>query len=71
MAEPGTTRRRVLRAAAALPALAFPCPVRAEPVEAPAVPLIEPSRDERLARYRLLAARAQAAAETGWFPSRK
>lgn len=67
MAKPGTTRRRVLGAAAALPAFALPCPVRAEPVQAPSVPADRALWNERLARYLQLAARAQAAAETGWF----
>jgi hypothetical protein len=67
MAKPGTTRRRVLGAAAALPSLALSFPVRAKPVEAPPLPADRILWNERLARYRRLAARAQVAAETGWF----
>jgi hypothetical protein len=65
MAKPGTTRRRVLRAAASIPFLPL-TPVRAEPVEA----LPHGDREEwdrNLARYRNLAARAKKAEETGWF----
>ncbi|HYD37454.1 MAG TPA: hypothetical protein VEA60_07565, partial [Allosphingosinicella sp.] len=69
----GTTRRRVLGAAAALPALALPTPVIARtPVESRGTRQSGTAADrtlwnDRLARYRRLAARAQAAAETGWF----
>lgn len=67
MAKPGTTRRRVLGAAAALSALALPSPVRGEPVETPPVPADRILWNQRLARYCQLFARAQAAAEAGWF----
>lgn len=67
MAKPGTTRRSVLHAVAALPALAMPTGVRAEPFEAPPPPADRAVWNARLARYRHLAARAKAAAETGWF----
>jgi hypothetical protein len=63
MAKPGTTRRRVLGAAAAIPLLSLTS-VRAEPVDAP------PDRqlwDCNLAHYHRLAARAKKAEETGWF----
>jgi len=65
MARHGTTRRRVLRAAATIPFLPL-TPVRAEPVEALPVPDREPW-DRNLARYRALAARAKKAEQTGWF----
>jgi hypothetical protein len=62
---PSISRRRVLGAAAVLPAFALSPPVRAEPVEA----LPSSARrlwTARLTRYRRLAAEAQAIAETGW-----
>jgi hypothetical protein len=65
MAKPGTTRRRVLRAAASIPFLPL-APARAEPVEAPTLADRE-AWDQNLARYRHLAARAKKAEETGWF----
>lgn len=66
MAKHGTTRRRVLTAAASIPFLAL-TPVRAEPAEAPA---FHPDRelwDRNLNRYNRLAAQAKKAEETGWF----
>jgi hypothetical protein len=66
MAKPGTTRRRILRAAASIPLLPL-TPVRAEPIEAPASPLDRKLWDRNLARYHRLAARAKKAEETGWF----
>lgn len=66
MAKPGTTRRRVLRAAATIPFLPLTS-VRAEPVEAPACPSDREVWDRNLARYQGLAARAKKTEETGWF----
>jgi len=62
-----TTRRALLGAAASLPVLAFPTSAR--PARNRGTP---PAADQaewnaRLTRYRHLAARAEAAAETGWF----
>lgn len=67
MAQPGTTRRRILRAAASISFLPLTA-VRAEPVEA-APPLFADRQlwDRNLARYRNLAARAKRVEETGWF----
>ncbi|MEA3036646.1 MAG: hypothetical protein QOH04_2418 [Sphingomonadales bacterium] len=71
-----TTRRTLLGAAAGLlPAIALgeggsrPSLVRPEPVEGPVYPSSADRTlwNNRLARYRRLAARAKAAAETGWF----
>lgn len=69
-----TSRRALLGAAASLPVLAISTPVRPEPVETKSTAgqrLLFPSSrtlwNQRLARYRRLAARAEAAAETGWF----
>jgi hypothetical protein len=66
MAKPGTTRRRVLSAAASIPFLALTS-VRAEPVEALASPPDRELWDRNLARYRHLAARARRTEEAGWF----
>jgi hypothetical protein len=64
-----TSRRALLGAAAAIPFLPLSAPVRAEPVEAPLFPspAVQAEWNARLARYQALAARAKAAAETGWF----
>lgn len=65
MAKPGTTRRRILRAAASIPFLPLTL-VRGGPVEA--LPLADRMAwDRNLTRYRDLAARAKRAEETGWF----
>jgi hypothetical protein len=68
MSKPGTTRRRVLCAAAALPALALPTPViaRSEATRQSSSVANE-IWNARLSRYQALAERAKAAAETGWF----
>lgn len=67
--EPSISRRRILGAAAALPFVAVPKSVRAEPVEAASFsePPDKAEWTARLARYRGLAERTRAAAETGWF----
>lgn len=69
-----TTRRALLGAAAALPIAALSRSIRAEPVATKSTEgLLLPSLaaqaewTTRLTRYRHLAARAKAAAETGWF----
>lgn len=61
--EPSISRRRILGAAAALPLAALPAP-GAEAVRASADRGLW---ETRLARYRVLAERTRAAAETGWF----
>ena len=62
-----TSRRALLGAAATLPVLAL-APASAARGQLPAtVPIDRSLWDERLARYQALAARAKAAAETGWF----
>ena len=62
-----TSRRALLGAAATLPVLAL-APASAARGQLPAtVPIDRSLWDERLARYRRLAAQAEAAAETGWF----
>ncbi|HEX8512979.1 MAG TPA: hypothetical protein VF688_07710 [Allosphingosinicella sp.] len=66
MAKPGTTRRRVLRAAASIPFLPLAA-IRAEPVEASAFAPERELWDRNLARYHRLAAQAKKAKETGWF----
>jgi hypothetical protein len=64
--EPSTTRRRVLGAAAALPIAALlPAPVIASAAKQSS-PEAE-TWHRRLTRYRCLAARAEQAAESGWF----
>jgi hypothetical protein len=69
MAKPGTTRRRVLGAAAALPALALPSHViaRSEATRQSSATADWIIWNARLTRYRYIAARAKEAAETGWF----
>jgi hypothetical protein len=64
-----TSRRALLGAAAAIPFLPLSASVQAEPVETPPFPspAVQAEWNERLARYQALAARAKAAAETGWF----
>lgn len=62
-----TSRRTLLGAAAALPILALPTPVRPERSRGASLAPNEAQWNERLARYRRLEARAKAAAETGWF----
>lgn len=71
MADPAlsTSRRALLGAAAALPLLPLSPTVRPEPVEGRPALLneLEALWHERLSRYRRLATRAKAVAETGWF----
>jgi hypothetical protein len=62
-----TSRRALLGAAASLPILAVSAPVRPERVEGHLPSPDDALWNERLTRYRHLAARAKAAAETGWF----
>ena len=62
-----TSRRALLGAAASLPVLALPTPVRAEPVDALPFARARAVWNCRLARYRRLAAETEEAATTGWF----
>jgi hypothetical protein len=64
--EPSISRRRLLGAAAALPALALPASALPTPAEGATTPAHR-LWTARLTRYRRLAAEAQAVAETGWF----
>lgn len=62
-----TSRRALLGAAASLPVLALPTAVRPERSRGAPLAADPALWTERLTRYRRLAARAEAAAETGWF----